>query len=126
MAHADRLLVVRQPWLEGPYTAEEEAHFWHGGVGRPWKESVSLYYELEVVNRLLDLVQVRAAKVAEALGVPHLNPQPLLTQRLRHYYDHDHHTPAGAAVVAHAIAASLLGRPESSEELRRAEAATPG
>jgi len=126
MAHADRLLVVRQPWLEGPYTAEEEAHFWHGGVGRPWKESVSLYYDLEVVNRLLDLVQVRAAKVAATLGVPHLDPQPFLTQRLRHYYDHDHHTPAGAAVVAHAIAASLLGRPGTSEELRRAEPATAG
>jgi len=124
MAHADRVLVVRQPWLEGPYTAEEEAHFWNGGVGRPWKESVSLYYDLEVVNRLLDLVQVRAAKIAEALGVPHLDPQPLLDRRLRHYYDHDHHTPAGAAVVAHAIAASLVGPPKSLEGLRRRGAAT--
>lgn len=118
-AHADHVLVVRQPWLEGPYSPEEAAQFWHGGVGRPWKEAVSVYYDLEVVNRLLDLVQLRAAKVAEELAVPHLNPQPLLNQRLRHYYDHDHCTPAGAAVVAHAVAAALVGRQESAEELLR-------
>jgi len=57
---------------------------------------------------LLDLVQLRAAKVAEELAVPHLNPQPLLTQRLRHYYDHDHYTPAGAAVIARAVAAAFF------------------
>jgi lysophospholipase L1-like esterase len=123
-AHADHVLVVRQPWLEGPYSPEEAAQFWHGGVGRPWKESVSVYYDLEVVNRLLDLVQQRAAKVAEELAVPHLNPQPLLTQRLRHYYDHDHYTPAGAAVVAHAVAAAVVGRQESAEEPLREAAAS--
>jgi len=123
-AHADHVLVVRQPWLEGPYTAEEAARFWHGGVGRPWKETVTVYYDLEIVNRLLALVQARAAKVADALGVPHLNLLPLLTQRSRHYYDHDHFTPVGAAVVAHAIAAAFLGRQESAEELLREGAAS--
>jgi lysophospholipase L1-like esterase len=123
-AHADHVLVVRQPWLEGPYSPDEAAQFWHGGVGKPWKEAVSVYFDLEVVNRLLDLVQLRAAKVAEELAVPHLNPQPLLTQRLRHYYDHDHYTPAGAAVVAHAVAAALVGRQESAEELLREAAAS--
>jgi len=114
-AHADHVLVVCQPWFEGPYTAEETARFWHGGVGRPWKETVTVYYDLEIVNRLLALVQARAAKVADALGVPHLNLLPLLTQRSRHYYDHDHFTPVGAIVVAHAIAAALgVGRPDSS------------
>src|SRR2546427_6499491 len=43
-AHADRVLVVRQPWFEKDYTVEEAAHFWHGGVGRPWKDTVSVYY----------------------------------------------------------------------------------
>ncbi len=108
LRHADRVLVLRQPWFEGPYTAEEAAHFWHGGVGRPWKETVTTYYSLEVVNRLLDLVHTKAASVADELGVPHLNLRPLLSQGLRHYYDHDHYTAAGAAVVAQAIAAALL------------------
>jgi lysophospholipase L1-like esterase len=110
-AHANRVLVVCQPWFEGDYTAEEAAHFWNGGVGRPWKESVTVYYGLEVLNRLLDLVQARAANVADELGVAHLNLRPLLTQRLRHYFDHDHYTPAGAALVARAVAAALLRRP---------------
>ncbi len=118
-AHADRVLVVRQPWFEGDYTAEEAARFWHGGVGRPWKEPVSVYYSLEVVNRLLSLVDARAAKVADELCVAHLNLRPRLTLGLRHYYDHDHHTPAGAAVVAQTIAAALLERPASTGRIVR-------
>jgi lysophospholipase L1-like esterase len=114
-AHADRVVVVRQPWFEGDYTAEEAAQFWHGGVGRPWKEPVSVYYGLEVVNHVLGLLDARAAKVAEELGVAHLNLRPALTLGLRHYYDHDHHTPAGAAVVAQAVAAALVGGPTSRE-----------
>ena len=110
-AHADRVLVVRQPWFEGEYTAEERAHFWHGGMGKPWKETVGVYYSLEVINRLLGIVDARAAEIAEDLGVTHLNLRPLLTLRLRHYYDHDHYTPAGAAVVGHAVAAALLAPP---------------
>jgi lysophospholipase L1-like esterase len=110
-AHVDRVLVVHQPWFEGDYTAEEAAHFWHGGVGKPWKEVVSIYYDLKVVNRLLELVHARVAKVADEVGVAHLNLQPVLTQGLRHYFDHDHYTPAGAAVVARTIAAALLERP---------------
>jgi hypothetical protein len=110
-AHADQVLVVLQPWLEGPYSAGEAAMFWHGGVGRPWKETVTVYYDLETVNRLLELVQGRAATVAEALGVPHLNVLPLLNQRFHHFYDHDHYTPAGAVIVAQAIASAFEGRP---------------
>jgi len=81
---------------------------WQGGVGRPWKDRVTLYYSLDVVNRLLELVDSRVARVADALGVQHLDLRSLLTGRLRHYYDHDHHTPAGAAVIGRAVAAALL------------------
>jgi lysophospholipase L1-like esterase len=115
LSHADRVLVVCQPWFEGPYTAEETAHFWHGGIGKPWKETVSVYHSLEVINQLLDLVHARTATVADEFGVPHLNLRPVLTLRLRHYFDHDHYTPAGAAVVAQAIAAALLERLASPE-----------
>ncbi len=101
------MVVVRQPWFEGEYTAEETAHFWHGGVGKAWKETVRVYYSLEVINGLLGSVDARAARIAEELGVTHLNLRPLLTLGLHHYYDHDHYTPAGAAVVGHAVAAAL-------------------
>jgi lysophospholipase L1-like esterase len=115
-AYADRVLVVRQPWFEKEYTPEEAARFWHGGVGRPWKEPVSVYFSLEIINRLLGFVDARAVRVADALGVQHVSLRTLLSQGLHHYYDHDHFTPDGAAVVARAVAAALLrqarpGRP---------------
>jgi len=115
MAHADRVLVVRQPWFEKVYTPEESARFWHGGVGRPWKEQVSVYFSLELINRLLGLIDGRAADVADALGIPHLSVQNLLCQGLRHYYDHDHCTPDGAAVVAHAVASALTRRGNAAD-----------
>jgi lysophospholipase L1-like esterase len=123
-AHADRVLVVRQPWFEGDYTSNEAAHFWHGGVGKAWKEPITVYYSLDVVNRLLELVDSRAARVADELGIQHVHLRPLLTEGLRHYYDHDHHTPAGAAVVARAVAAALL--PPPAARLRAADRAVVG
>ena len=107
-AKADRVLIARQPWFDGEYTSEELAHFWQGGVGKAWKEKISVYYGLGVVNRLLACVDSRVAKVADALGIQHLDLRPVLTGRLRHYYDHDHHTPAGAAVIARAVADAFL------------------
>jgi lysophospholipase L1-like esterase len=124
-AHADRVLVLRQPWFEKDYTAEEAARFWHGGAGKPWKEKVSVYYSLEVVNRLLALVEARVVKVAEALGVPHVDLRAGLNEGLRHYYDHDHYTPAGAAVVASAVAAALTRLP-ASEATRTPDTVSSG
>jgi len=115
--HAGRVLIVRQPWFEKDYTAEERARFWHGGVGKPWKEKVSTFFTLELVNRLLGRVDARVVEVAEALGIPYLDLRPLLNEGLRHYYDHDHYTPAGAAVVAHTVATALLARPASMGRL---------
>src|SRR3989442_9877840 len=80
----------------------------------PWNETVSVYYSLEVINRLLGLVDARVAQVAATLGIPHLTLRPVLNKGLHHYYDHDHFTPAGAAVVARTVAAALLGRPGSA------------
>jgi len=110
MLHASRVLVVRQPWFEKDYTQEESARFWHGGIGKPWKEKVSVYFSLEVINRLLSQIDARVVAVAEELGLQHLNLRPVLDQGLRHYYDHDHFTPQGAAAAAQAIAAALVER----------------
>ena len=106
-AHAHRVVVARQPWFEKDYTADEVAHFWHGGIGKAWKGPVTVYYSLEIVNRLMGLVDARAATVAEECGVEHVDLQAVVTPSLRHYYDHTHFTPAGAAVVAEALAAVL-------------------
>jgi len=111
MARSRRVLVVRQPWFEKQYTAEERARFWHGGIGRPWKEKVSVYFSLEVINRVFSLIDGRVVAVADELGLPHVHLRPLLNQGLRHYYDHDHYTPVGAAVVARAVATALCRPP---------------
>ena len=120
MAHAPRVIVMLQPWFEGDYTPQEAARFWHGGVGKPWKDRLTTYYSLEVVNRLLDLLHTSAARIADELGLERLNLRELLTGRARHYFDHDHYTPAGAAVVANAVAAVVL-RDEPAQALAVAQ-----
>jgi lysophospholipase L1-like esterase len=103
-----RVVVVRQPWFEKAYTPAELAHFWDGAVGYPWKELVTVYYAIDVVNRLMAQVDARAAQVAEELGVEHVDLRSLLEPSLTTYYDHWHFTPAGARQAAEAVAAALL------------------
>ena len=110
MAHADRVLVARQPWFEKDYTPEETARFWHGGVGKAWKGAITAYYSLDVINRLMGLVDARAASLAMECGVEQVDLQAALPSSLRHYYDHTHFTPAGAAVVAQTIADAVVRR----------------
>ena len=108
-AHADRVLVVRQPWFEKDYTPEEAAHFWHGGMGDPTgKEEVTVYYSFEVVSSLMAGMDARAAKVADELGIEQLNLMPLLERSLKTYYDFVHYTPTGGAAVAAIIADAIL------------------
>jgi lysophospholipase L1-like esterase len=110
-AHADRVLVVRQPWFEKEYSAAEASCCWHGGLGKPWRQAVSVYYTLEVVNHLMGLMDARAAAVADNLGIEHVDLRRTLTPSLENYYDYVHYTPAGAAVVAGAVAAALVRLP---------------
>ena len=111
-AHADRVLVVRQPWFDKDFTAEEAAHMWHGGIGQAWREPVTAFYANEVLGRLMAILDARAARVADELGVEHLDLMPVLEPSLEHYYDFFHATPAGARAVAAAIAATLLRAPQ--------------
>lgn len=110
-AHADRVLVVRQPWFDKDYSEEEAAHMWHGGAGQVWREEVTTYYSFEVVFRLMALLDARAARVAEALDVEQLDLMPILERSLNMYYDGFHATPAGARAIATAIAAAILRLP---------------
>jgi hypothetical protein len=118
-AHADRVLVLRQPWFEKQYTAEEAACFWHGGMGKAWKQTVTTYFSLEVVNQVMQQLDARAAAVAEALGIEHREMRRVLAPSLENYYDYMHYTAAGAAVVARETAAALLRppRPRGSASL---------
>jgi lysophospholipase L1-like esterase len=119
-AHADRVLVLRQPWFEKQYTAEEAACFWHGGMGKAWKQTITTYFSLDVVNQVVHLLDARAAGVAEELGIEHRNVRSVLASSLANYYDYMHYTPAGAAVVARDVAAALLHPPSvAASEITR-------
>jgi lysophospholipase L1-like esterase len=108
--HADRVVVVRQSWFDkaSPLTPEEASHMWHGGAGQAWREDVTTYYSIEVTSKLMALVDERAARVADELGVEHIDLRAILKPSLANYYDFFHLTPAGAQSVALAVARSLL------------------
>jgi hypothetical protein len=110
-AHADRVIVVRQPWFDKPCSPEESAQMWHGGIGHAWQEEVTTFYSLNVLSRLMGLLDARAARLAQELEVEQLDLMPVLEPGLATYYDFFHATPAGARTIAAAVAAAVLRHP---------------
>jgi lysophospholipase L1-like esterase len=108
-AHADRVLVVRQPWFDKEYTAEEAALMWHGSVGQAWRQDVTTFYSCAVLARVMALLDARAARIADERGIEHLDLMPIIEPSREMYYDFFHATPAGARAVATAVAAALVG-----------------
>lgn len=110
-AHADRVLVVRQPWFDKHCTPEEAALMWHGGVGQAWREEVTTFYSLDVLSSLMKVLDARAARIAEECGVEQLDLMPILEPSSKTYYDFFHATPLGARLIADAVASAVLRRP---------------
>jgi len=108
-AHADRVIVIRQPWFNRKYSAEEATLMWHGGVGHAWREQVRTYYAFETFDGVMRALDARAAAVASASDVDQLDLMPVLEQSARTYYDAFHLTDAGARQVAEAVMASIFG-----------------
>jgi lysophospholipase L1-like esterase len=122
-AHADRVIVVRQPWFDKRCTEEEAAMMWHGGVGQAWREPVTIYYSCEVLSRLMALLDARAARAAHELGVEQVDLMPILEPSARTYYDFFHATPAGARIISSAIGAAMLSQPRQPAATAAASAA---
>ena len=116
-AHADRVIVVRQPWFDKSYTEEEAAQMWHGGAGQAWRENVTTYYSFDVVSKLMARLDQRAASIADELRVEQVDLMPVLDRSLSTYYDGFHATPAGASVVAAAVAAAIHRAPAQNRSL---------
>jgi lysophospholipase L1-like esterase len=112
-AHADRVLVVRQPWFDRDCTPEEASQMWHGGAGQAWREEVTTYYSHDVLRQLMALLDGRAARLAQALDVEQLDLRPRVPPSQETYYDFFHLTPAGARAVAAAVEAMLLAPPSA-------------
>jgi lysophospholipase L1-like esterase len=107
-AHADRVIVVRQPWFSRAFSPAEAAHMWHGGVGQAWRAELTTYYSFEIVSKLMSLVDSRASLIAEGMGVEQIDLMPVLEQNLVTYYDGFHATPAGARAVATAVGTAVV------------------
>ncbi len=107
--HADRVLVVRQPWFRRPLSAEETACMWHGGVGQAWREAITTYYSLDAFTRVMSRLDQRVVEITESLGVETLDLTSSLEQNLDTYYDGFHLTSKGGRQVATAVSAAILG-----------------
>ena len=107
--HADRVLVLHQPCFEKEsYTPEELALLWNGGVGKAVFENVTVFYSNDVIFRLMRAVRKLAARACDDAGVEQLDLMPILERSANTYYDHLHHTPAGAAMIASVVADHIL------------------
>ena len=111
--HAERVLVVRQPWFEKEFTAEEQARLWNFGQGRPYVEDLDTYYTHRVVCELMGAADRTAARVAEDAGVEQLELMSVLPRTFETYYDFLHFTPAGAELVGKAVADAIVSTPST-------------
>ncbi len=105
---AKRVLVVRQPWFEKEFTAEENARLWNFGKGRPYERELDTYYTHRVVAALMRAVDEAGSRVARDMGVEQLDLMPVLERSFDTYYDFLHFTPKGAEGVGNAVASAIL------------------
>lgn len=118
--HSNRVILARQPWYDKPcYTPEEDARFWHGGFGDAYIQDVTKFCSCEALARLMSQLDGGAVKVAEELGIEHVDLRATLPSNLTNYYDQMHFTPTGAARIADALASVVL-HTTSTESVRRA------
>jgi hypothetical protein len=121
-AHANRVLIVRQPWFDKCCTAEEAAQMWHGGAGQAWRESVTTFFSHDVLIHLMAQLDARASAAARELDVEQLNVRPVLEPSVATFYDFFHLTPLGAERIARFIADAVLrGSPEAVDEIHEFE-----
>lgn len=116
-AHAQRVIVIRQPFFDKRFTPSEEKLMWSFGAGRPHAEEVTEYYSHAVAGRLLKQVNARTTKVAAELGVEELDIMPVLECSLDIYYDELHHTPKGCRVIGNVVARRILRRTHELESV---------
>jgi lysophospholipase L1-like esterase len=106
--HADRVLVIRQPWFRRQPSAQEALSMWHGGVGQAWREEITTYYSFAAFTQVMSLLDERVAEITTELGVESLDLTPTLEQSLDTYYDGLHVTSKGARQIALAVSAAVL------------------
>lgn len=106
---APHVLVVRQPWFEkAEFTEEERQLLWNGGIGNAVSGDIKAFYTDRVLFEALRDLDQACARVSAEMGVPSLDLMPILPRSASIYYDHFHHTPRGAALIADHVAESVI------------------
>ena len=105
---ARTVVVVRPCWVRQASDEEHRQLGWMFAAGDLRTEEVRAWYSHRVADRLLDLVDRRIASVAREMGVPVIDPKPLLEPGFAQFYDETHLAPAGCAVVGEAVAQAVL------------------
>lgn len=128
--HASRVIVVRQPWFEKTaFTPEERALLWNGGVGKAVHQEVKIFYSDEVLFQLMRSIDERAMRACDDMGIEHVDLMETLDRSVATYYDHFHHTPAGADAIAGQVARRVLdagvSTPAASLTVANVTSATP-
>jgi hypothetical protein len=109
--HSSRVILLRQPWLERPFTPSEELNLWMFGNGRPYRETVTDYYDRALIYPILRRVDAVTEKIARELHVEALELTSRIPADFAHYYDEFHNTPKGCAIVGQLVAEAILAPP---------------
>lgn len=110
-AHAPRVVVARQPWLDRNFSKAELGCLWNFGQGSPYRGDLDTYYDIDVVRELMRQVDAVAARVARETGSAQVDLRTAVPSDFEHYYDFLHFTPEGARTVAEALTDAVAGRP---------------
>ncbi|MFN0007137.1 MAG: hypothetical protein ACKVXR_04450 [Planctomycetota bacterium] len=105
---ARTVIVVRPCWVREAPSDEHRELGWMFAAGDLRSEEVRAWYSHGVADRLLDQIDRRIASVAREMGVPELDPKPLLDPGFAHFYDETHLAPAGCRIVGEAVAQAVL------------------
>lgn len=111
--HSSRVILLRQPWLERPFTPDEERLLWMFGDGRPYLEPVTAYYDRALIYPIFHRLDAITAAVARDLHVESLELRSRIPADFTHYYDELHNTPTGCAHLANLVAEAILTPPRA-------------
>lgn len=112
--HSPRVILLRQPWLERPFTPSEERLLWMFGDGRPYTEPVTAYYDRALIFPILRQLDAITTSVAASLHVESLELRSRIPADFTHYYDELHATPKGAALLGDLVASAILAPPRDN------------
>lgn len=117
-AKAPRVIIARQPWFQkDAFTPEEQALFWHGGVGKAFKATVSEFYSDAALFKLMGEIDAQSARVAEEMGVDQIDVRNGIEMSAQNFYDHFHFTPAGCGAVGELVAQAMIETEQASTRI---------